>query len=210
MSHPAGDWWGVKWCCVRLIVVVLTATLVPLTGVAQEPRADPPPCRCGPAPGYPSWFCADGRHQGGRGPCVQRTDGSCGWMRLVCPEDRAPAGAPATCSPAECGAPPAGSAWSCPGSRDNGSFGACKRDREGRCGWVHQPCRGRAQQVADVKPRVRPRPEPPTGMRSCVGLPRTDEVRTWPVVGVCRPGGGPAPAPLARLKSLGDGTFIFS
>jgi hypothetical protein len=176
-------------------VVVVTAALTP-SGAAAQP-AGPATCgRCGPAPLYPSWECADGVHEGGRGPCVERQDGSCGWLRLVCPEDRAPSGTPATCSPAECGSPPAVSSWACPGSKATGAFAACKRDREGRCGWVHRRC---------------PPPSPaPAPVRSCRKLPRVDELRTWPVVGVCRPGGGPAPAPRERIRSLGDGTYIFA
>jgi hypothetical protein len=41
--------------------------------------------KCGPAPAYPNAQCPDGIHQDGRGPCVYRDDGSCGWFRLKCP-----------------------------------------------------------------------------------------------------------------------------
>ena len=207
-------------------VVVVTAALAPSGAAAQS--AGPATCgRCGPAPLYPSWECADGRHEGGRGPCVERQDGSCGWLRLVCPEDCAPPGTPAACGPAECGSPPAVSSWACPGSKATGAFAACKRDWEGRCGWVHRPCPAEAEQTSS-KPPPAPRPprpmsaRPPPGpgppppapapapVRSCRNLPRVDELRTWPVVGVCQPGGGPAPAPRERIRSLGDGTYIFA
>jgi len=187
---------------VRFFGAVLVAALLPMSAAAQSTGSGR--CRCGPAPMYPTWTCADGRHQGGRGPCTQRQDGTCSWIRLVCPEDRPPRGAPAACGPDECGAPPG----SC-------GFDACKRDREGRCGWV-QPCDGPGQGTSFAPPPPpRPRPPPPEPVvaptkRSCTNLPRTEELRTWPVVGVCRPGGGPAPAPIARVRSLGDSTYIFS
>jgi len=204
-------------------VVVVTAALAPVSVEAQPAACS----RCGPAPMYPSWECADGRHEGGRGPCVERQDGSCGWMRLVCPEDRAPSGAPATCSPAECGSPPAASSWACPGSRATGGFTACKRDREGRCGWIYRTCPAEAGPTSgkpptaprpprpiSTRPPPGPRPPPPAPapapMRSCRNLPRVDELRTWPVVGVCQPGGGPVQAPRERIRSLGDGTYIFA
>jgi hypothetical protein len=202
---------------VRLVGVALMTTLI--AGAASALPDGPPICgRCGPAPGYPSWSCADGRHQGGRGPCIERADGSCGFIRLVCPEDRAPDGRDA-CSPAECGAPPAIARWSCPGRAQVGEFGVCKRDREGRCGWVYAPCSGHAQQVVPTGPFApppppRPAPPPPrptpAATRHCGDLRDTDRFRTWEVVGVCRPGGGPAPPPIVRLRSLGDGTFVFS
>src|SRR5262249_2699128 len=152
------------------------------------------------APSYPSWFCADGRHQGGRGPCTRLQDGSCGYVHLVCPEDRTPVGARGACTAAECGSPPAFTTWSCPGGNGTGAFATCKRDREGRCGWIPRPGRAEAQQVVRsrpappppppraTEPRSKPRPKPAAGppvTRSCAHLPGTDEVRTWPVVAVC-------------------------
>jgi len=214
----------VRWIGAALVAALIPA-IVPSSMAAQS--AGPATCaRCGPAPMSPSWFCADGRHQGGRGPCVERRDGSCGWIRLVCPEDRPPSGAPSTCGPAECGAAPTIASWACPGGKGSGGFGACRRDREGRCGWVHQPCAGQAQGASPAaEPVAPPTPAPPPTpvvpptpaapptpavTRSCAHLPSVDEMRTWPVVAVCRPGGGPAPAPTARIRSLGDGTYVFS
>jgi hypothetical protein len=206
------------------VLAASIAVLFPLTAGAEPPAPGPPTCgRCGPAPMYPSWSCADGRHQGGRGPCIERQDGTCGYLRLVCPEDRPRDTRP--CGPAECGEPPVVSTWSCPGTAETGGFGGCRRDREGRCGWVHHPCGVQAAgrpapapgSVAPPPPPPGPppaRPGPPPGRpprtRGCGNLPGDEELRTWPVVGVCRPGGGPAPPPLRRIQTLDDGTFIFS
>ena len=214
----------------RAIGAVLTVTLWSLAVHAQSaPEGGPPACtRCGPAPMYPSWSCADGRHEGGRGPCTRLEDGSCGWIHLVCPEDRPRDGARGACGPAECGPAPAFRTWSCPGARESGAFAACKRDREGRCGWIMHSCRergapaGRPPAFAPPPALPRPRPAPPPSpsppapppspspTHSCANLPPVDEIRTWPIVAVCGPGGGPAPAPLRRIRPLGDGTYIFS
>lgn len=180
--------------------------------VGGPPAAGPPTCtRCGPAPMYPTRFCTDGRHQGGRGPCIQRRDGTCSWLRLVCPEEVRPDGA-ADCSEAECGSPPAASRWSCPGGATGGIDG-CERTRAGGCGWILRPCLGEAQQggrphtTAPPAPAPAPAPSPP---RRCAPLPRDAELRTWPIGEVCQPGGGPAPPPLELVRTLGDGTFVFS
>ncbi|HMF44676.1 MAG TPA: hypothetical protein VKQ32_28570 [Polyangia bacterium] len=216
----------------RSIGPLLTVALVAVSARAQiAPEGGPPVCtRCGPAPMYPTWTCADGRHEGGRGPCTRLEDGSCGWLHLVCPEDRSRDDARGACTTAECGPAPAFRTWSCPGGRGgSGAFAACKRDREGRCGWVHRPCGesrregGRPHQFTPPPPPPAVRPSPPapspppppappspSPTRSCAHLPSVDEIRTWPVVAVCSPGGGPAPAPLRRMRPLGDGTYLFS
>jgi len=85
---------------------------------------------------------------------------------------------------------------------------ACPEDRPPRS-------QGTSQFAPPPPPRPAPQPPPrtppdPPATRSCANLPRADELRTWPVVGVCRPGGGPAPAPITRVRALGDGTYIFS
>jgi hypothetical protein len=214
-------------------VIVTLVSLAATAGAQDADQGSPSACaRCGPAPMYPSRFCADGRHQGGRGPCTRLQDGSCGWIHLVCPEDRPRDGAGAACTAAECGPGPAFSTWSCPGGRETGAFASCTRDRDGRCGWIHRPCRGQAQHGGRIVPAgapprgfappppprpspPRPAPPPPSSSspsptRSCAHLPPVDEIRTWPIVGVCAPGGGPAPAPVRRIRSLGDGTYLLS
>jgi hypothetical protein len=201
----------------RSIAVLVTATLVSVTAGAQDgDQGGAPACaRCGPAPLARSWSCADGRHQGGRGPCTRLRDGSCGWIHLVCPEDRPREASGGACTAAECGPAPAFATWACPGERETGAFAACKRDREGRCGWIYRPCRGEAQAQQDGRPRPAvqrpPRAEPaPRPPRRCANLPGDDQLRSWPVVGVCAPGGGPAPAPTRRIRPLGDGTYVFA
>ncbi|HXU01671.1 MAG TPA: hypothetical protein VN903_11800, partial [Polyangia bacterium] len=98
--------------------------------------------------------------------------------------------------------------------KGSGGFGVCKRDREGRCGWVHRPCGAPAQlpgSGASHVPPPRPGAPAPAPTRSCANLPRTvEDLRTWPVVAVCQPGGGPVAAAMTRVRTLGDGTFIFS
>jgi hypothetical protein len=215
----------------RSIGVLATVTLVSLTAAAQDADpGGPAACaRCGPAPMVPSWTCADGRHQGGRGPCTRLQDGSCGWVHLVCPEDRPRDGARGVCTAAECGPAPAFTTWSCPGGRETGAFATCRRDREGRCGWIHRPCRGQAQPGGRPLPVVHPpppahrpppapaapRPGPPappesSPTHSCAHLPPVDQIRTWPIVAVCAPGGGPAPARPRRVRTLGDGTYVLA
>jgi hypothetical protein len=176
-------------------------------GAASNVAAAPgPECHdCGPAPAYPTQSCGDGVHWAGRGPCVKRKDGTCGWTHLVCPPAAGAIVPP--CAEMFCGSPPEPMRWACPDGEHTGAFGPCLKDRGGRCGWVHSRCPPPA-----VKSTGDAGTQPPQQLprhASCEKLPSLRKLRTWEVTSICGPGGGPMPPPLRKLKSLGDGTFIF-
>jgi hypothetical protein len=50
----------------------------------------------------------------------------------------------------------------------------------------------------------------PAAAHRCAGLPGIEQLRTWPIVAVCAPGGAAASTAPRRIRSLGDGTFVFS
>jgi hypothetical protein len=192
------------------------------TATGEEPESDqheapapPPPvdvatlppgpvsCSdCGSAPGYPSWQCPDGVHQGGRGPCVKLVDGRCGWIHLVC----AAPGPSAACKASECGASPSPPQWRCPDGEHYGEF-KCVRSEEGRCGWTERACLGRSN--IPPRPATTFQTQPPPFRAPCDPLPSVRELRSWPVVSICQPGGGPHPPRRHLVLSLGDETHIF-
>lgn len=169
---------------------------------SPPPLGSSPLCddaECGPAPLYPTESCADGRHIGGRGPCLRFADGHCGWSRLVCPASP-PA---AACDPSACSAP-AAERWLCPDGVTEASL-SCVRAKDGTCGLTHAPCRGAAQVPPAPTP---PPPTPPPPKVSCTPLPSDAVLMSWPVGSICAPGGGPAPPPIRHVKTLQDGTEV--
>ncbi len=153
---------------------------------------------CGPAPGYPSWSCKDGVHRGGRGDCVQLSDGRCGWINLVCP-----APAATSCSATDCGAAPVPAHWRCPDERSSGGY-ECVQSEQGPCGWTLRRCPpGRTQPAPAPAPSVAPpRREP------CQPLPSERVLRSWEIESICQSGGGPVQPERRVVLSLGDGTHI--
>jgi hypothetical protein len=153
---------------------------------------------CGPAPGYPSSGCPDGKHRGGRGPCVRFEDGTCRWVRAVCPE-----GGDASCPPEACGARPAVQRWQCPEGQGTGELSACVRGADGRCGWAYRPCQG-----APVSPKPKPSPHavpaPSQESHSCEGL-TPKEAMKWRIRELCDPIGHYPPI----LFGLPDGTSVY-
>jgi hypothetical protein len=168
--------------------------------VSQLPPGPVDCATCGPAPGYPSWSCPDGEHQGGRGPCVKLEDGRCGWLDLVCPATSSSH----ACAPNECGAAPQPVRWRCPDETHYGEF-ACVRDESGRCGWTERACLG---SHAVPPPAPQPAPPPPPAREPCDPLPSRRELMTWDIQSICHPGGGPVAPERREVLSLGDGTLI--
>lgn len=92
------------------------------------------PTSCGPAPGTPSWICADGSIGGNTGRCIASADGSCGWEIRACD--------PTTeCTLAECGPMPGSPAIICADGSIGGNTGRCLRDpTTAHCGWEQRAC----------------------------------------------------------------------
>jgi hypothetical protein len=172
----------------------------------EEPQVDlstlppgPVSCSdCGPAPGYPSWGCKDGVHQGGRGDCVQLSDGRCGWINLVCP-----ASGSNSCSASDCGASPVPVQWRCPDEQSSGRY-ECVRSEEGPCGWTLRRCPPGRRQPPPPPPAA---VAPPRG-EPCDPLPSIRVLRSWEIQSICHPGGGPVQPERRVVLSLGDGTHI--
>ncbi len=180
------------------------SSVPPRVDVASLPPGPVSCSSCGPAPGYPSWQCPDGAHQGGRGPCVKFEDGRCGWIRLVCPAPGSGQNSSNSCSATECGASPSPAQWRCPDGEHSGAF-ECVRTQDGTCGWTHRRC----LQSAPPPPPPTPAAErPPSPRTSCDPLPSIQELMTWEIRVICGPGGGPAQPPRRVALALGDGTLI--
>lgn len=160
----------------------------------------PPTCaksECGPAPMYPTEGCADGQHLGGRGPCMRRADGKCGWTRLTCPAPDAPA--------CQCSSPPSPSHWLCPDGKHDGEIGPCVRGKNG-CGWLYRRCPPGSMQPPPAPPP--PAPKTQSIFKPCDPLPGLAVLRKWPINSICAPGGGPVQPRRKSIRSLGDGTSI--
>lgn len=137
--------------------------------IRECPLPPPPECtpdECGPAPGLPSYVCADGTIGGNTGRCLRHADGSCGWeIRDCAPEECAeipqcdllcPDGTtnpvdehgcvhtcecvPVACGDDECGPAPGAPAYTCPDGSIGGNIGPCERNADGVCGWVFREC----------------------------------------------------------------------
>lgn len=169
---------------------------------------DAPTCdhsQCGEAPMYPTEACADGRHIGGRGPCVRFVDGRCRWTRLICPEKHVGA----ECAPGDCGPAPVNSEWECADETVTGRMGPCLRGQSGDCLWTHRRCPYPGARAKATPPPPAPAPSPaPAPMHACQPLPSDAELSTWEVRSICAPGSGPAPPSFTRIRSLSDGTHI--
>lgn len=92
------------------------------------------PASCGPAPGTPTFLCADGSTGGFTGRCIPSAGGTCGWEIVTCD--------PATeCTLAECGPMPGAPAFVCPDGSIGGNTGRCLRDPStAQCGWEQRTC----------------------------------------------------------------------
>ena len=104
---------------------------------AWTPSTDPScsdPTSCGPAPGIPSWLCADGSAGGFTGRCIASAAGTCEWEVRACD--------PTTeCTIAECGPMPGSPAIVCADGSIGGNTGHCMRDpATGSCGWEQRAC----------------------------------------------------------------------
>ena len=90
---------------------------------------------------------------------------------------------------------PDGCVLECPGGKRSGGFGACRRDREGRCGWVHQPCAGQAQGASAAPEPAPPRRPRRLRRRRSPGVARISPASTRCGPGRSSPSVGPAVVP---------------
>jgi hypothetical protein len=102
------------------------------------PNTTDPTCttaECGPAPGAPNVLCKDGVHYSGPGPCERKSDGTCGYTWMTCPNTTDP-----TCTTAECGPAPGAPVQLCQDGVHYSGPGPCERKSDGTCGYTWKTC----------------------------------------------------------------------
>lgn len=101
--------------------------------VVDDPGACDP-TECGPAPGLPTWTCADGTVGGFTGRCERDpATAMCAWVINDCPMT-------GECSVTECGPAPDSPQCTCADGSIGCNTDRCLRNADGVCGWEWREC----------------------------------------------------------------------